>query len=123
MPRTWIVPVAAITLLAQAPAAPDWPRLEAETMQHFQALLRLDTSNPPGNEKLATDYLKQVLDREGIATQIFALAACSAYHAGTIEGGFGLGRRPSHRGPSPCYGGRNRTANAARRDPTAGGKT
>ena len=27
-------------------------------MQHFQTLLRFDTSNPPGNEKLAVDYLK-----------------------------------------------------------------
>jgi acetylornithine deacetylase/succinyl-diaminopimelate desuccinylase-like protein len=62
-----------VTLLAQAPSQPDWPRLEAETMQHFQALLRLDTSNPPGNEKLAADYLKQVLDREGIPAQLFAL--------------------------------------------------
>jgi len=54
---------------------PDWPQLEAETLRHFQALLRLDTSNPPGNEKLATDYLKQVLEREGIPVQIFALEA------------------------------------------------
>src|ERR1700704_1944435 len=74
--RTWIVSLAAVTsatISAQAPPAPDWPRLEAETLQHFQALLRFDTSNPPGNEKLAADYLQQVLDREGISTQIFAL--------------------------------------------------
>ena len=74
--RTWFVSFAAVasaTILGQAPPAPDWPRLEAETLQHFQALLRFDTSNPPGNEKLAADYLKQVLDREGIPTQIFAL--------------------------------------------------
>ena len=74
--RTWIVFFAALfsaTMLAQGPPAPDWPRIEAETLQHFQALLRLDTSNPPGNEKLAADYLKQVLDREGIPTQLFAL--------------------------------------------------
>ncbi len=62
-----------VAVLAQSRPAPDWSRLENETMQHFQALLRLDTSNPPGNEKLATDYLKQVLEREGIATQVFAL--------------------------------------------------
>jgi acetylornithine deacetylase/succinyl-diaminopimelate desuccinylase-like protein len=62
-----------VTLLGQAPAGPDWSRLEAETLQHFQALLRLDTSNPPGHEKLAADYLQQVLEREGIAVQSFAL--------------------------------------------------
>jgi acetylornithine deacetylase/succinyl-diaminopimelate desuccinylase-like protein len=60
-------------VLAQAPQQPDWPALEAETLRHFQALLRLDTSNPPGNEKLAVDYLKQTLEREGIPVQVFAL--------------------------------------------------
>ena len=45
-------------LSAQAPAGPDWTRMEGETMQHFQAVLRLDTSNPPGNEQLVADYLK-----------------------------------------------------------------
>ncbi len=62
-----------VVALAQGPPAPDWSRLEAETMQHFQALLRMDTSNPPGNEKLVTDYLKRTLEREGIATQVFPL--------------------------------------------------
>jgi acetylornithine deacetylase/succinyl-diaminopimelate desuccinylase-like protein len=65
----WIIPV--ITP-AQGVGQPDWSRLEDETIQHFQALLRLDTSNPPGNEVLATDYLKQTLEREGIPVQIFA---------------------------------------------------
>jgi acetylornithine deacetylase/succinyl-diaminopimelate desuccinylase-like protein len=59
--------------LAQRPAAPDWAALEAETMEHFQALLRLDTSDPPGNEKPAVDYLKAVLEKEGIPVQVFTL--------------------------------------------------
>ena len=42
-------------VLAHSPPTPDWSRLENETMQHFQALLRLHMSNPRGNEKLATD--------------------------------------------------------------------
>jgi acetylornithine deacetylase/succinyl-diaminopimelate desuccinylase-like protein len=46
--------------------------VEQETMRHFQALLRLDTSNPPGNEVLAVEYLKGVLEKEGIAVQVFA---------------------------------------------------
>src|SRR5262247_2465132 len=52
---------------------PDWPKIEEETMRHFQAILRLDTSNPPGNEGIVVEYLKSVLDREGIETKIFAL--------------------------------------------------
>lgn len=51
---------------------PDWTALNAETIQHFQALIRLDTTNPPGNEIRAVDYIKKVLDKEGIAYQIFA---------------------------------------------------
>lgn len=59
---------------AQAPAPPgaDRAAFEAETLEHYQALLRLDTSSPPGNEIRAVDYLKQVFDREGIPYQVFA---------------------------------------------------
>jgi acetylornithine deacetylase/succinyl-diaminopimelate desuccinylase-like protein len=46
--------------------------IEAETIQHFQALLRIDTSSPPGNETRAVEYLKQVFEKEGIPYQIFA---------------------------------------------------
>jgi acetylornithine deacetylase/succinyl-diaminopimelate desuccinylase-like protein len=51
----------------------DSSAVAVETMQHFQALLRLDTSNPPGNEVLAVEYLKQVLDKAGIPNEVFAL--------------------------------------------------
>src|SRR5215212_8688920 len=63
------------TCLSQAPRAQapiDWKAVEAETLQHFQALVRIDTSNPPGNETQAVDYLKQVLDKDGIPYQVFA---------------------------------------------------
>src|SRR5947207_6738405 len=63
---------ASATILAQGSRQPDWARLEDETMRHFQALLRLDTSNPPGNEVAVTNYLKQVLEKEGIPVQVFA---------------------------------------------------
>ena len=46
--------------------------LEAETLRHFQALVQLDTSSPPGNEIRAVEYLKKVLDGEGIPYQVFA---------------------------------------------------
>ncbi|HKE04210.1 MAG TPA: M20/M25/M40 family metallo-hydrolase, partial [Blastocatellia bacterium] len=59
------------TAMAQAPQ-PDWAKVEEETMRHFQAILRLDTSNPPGNESLVVDYLKSALEREGIETKVFA---------------------------------------------------
>ncbi|HEY6359646.1 MAG TPA: M20/M25/M40 family metallo-hydrolase, partial [Vicinamibacterales bacterium] len=54
---------------------PDWARFEEETIQHFQTLVRFDTSDPPGNEQPAAAYLQQVLEKEGIPTQTFALEA------------------------------------------------
>jgi acetylornithine deacetylase/succinyl-diaminopimelate desuccinylase-like protein len=56
-----------------AQTQPDWKALEAEAMRHFQAILQMDTSDPPGNEKPAADYLKSVLEKEGIPVQLFAL--------------------------------------------------
>ncbi|MGH9838586.1 MAG: M20/M25/M40 family metallo-hydrolase [Blastocatellia bacterium] len=61
------------SLALTQPAQPDWAKIEEETMRHFQAILRLDTSNPPGNEGVVVDYLKSVLEREGIETKTFAL--------------------------------------------------
>ncbi len=60
-------------VFAQQPAAPDWARIDDETMRHFQALLRVDTSDPPGNEKPAADYLQQVMQQAGIPVQTFVL--------------------------------------------------
>src|SRR6185503_13252192 len=58
-------------LSAQAAAQPDWPKVDEEVMRHYQALLRMDTSDPPGKERPAAEYLKQVLDRENIPTEVF----------------------------------------------------
>src|SRR5213082_35748 len=62
--------IAAATVAAQQPAEPDWPKVEEETMRHYQAVLRLDTRNPPGNEHIVAEYVKKVLDAEGIPSQI-----------------------------------------------------
>lgn len=37
-----------------------------EAVRHLQALLRIDTTNPPGNERAAVDYLATVLRAAGI---------------------------------------------------------
>jgi acetylornithine deacetylase/succinyl-diaminopimelate desuccinylase-like protein len=62
----------AAALSAQSGSQPDWRAVEDETMRHFQAVLRVDTQNPPGNETAVADYVKQALDREGIPAQIVA---------------------------------------------------
>jgi len=58
--------------LAQSPSV-DWGKQKTEVLAHYRALLQLDTSNPPGNETSAVDYLRKVLEAEGIPTRIFAL--------------------------------------------------
>ncbi len=55
-----------------APPTPNWPSAEEETLRHYQALVRMDTSDPPGNEAPAAEYLKKVLEAEGIPCQVFA---------------------------------------------------
>ena len=64
---------AVATLTAQT--QPDWKALEPEIMQQFQAVLRFDTRNPPGNEHIVAEYLKAVFDQAGIPAQIYALDA------------------------------------------------
>ena len=48
----------------------DWDAATAEALVHFKELLRIDTTNPPGNERAATEYLARVLDAEGIPYQV-----------------------------------------------------
>ncbi|QOY89763.1 M20/M25/M40 family metallo-hydrolase [Paludibaculum fermentans] len=57
--------------LAALAAEPDWPKIQAETLKHFQALIRMDTSDPPGNESEAANYVRQVLEAEGIPVKTF----------------------------------------------------
>ena len=63
----------AAVALAQTSQQPDWTKLEPEIMQRFQDVLRLDTSNPPGNEHIVADHLKALFDKEGIPAQVFSL--------------------------------------------------
>jgi acetylornithine deacetylase/succinyl-diaminopimelate desuccinylase-like protein len=59
--------------LAAQPKAIDWGQQQAEILRHFRALIQIDTTNPPGNETKAVEYLKKVFEDEGIPTQTFAL--------------------------------------------------
>ena len=37
-------------------------------------LVRIDTTNPPGNEKRALDYIQKILEQEGIDSTIYESA-------------------------------------------------
>jgi acetylornithine deacetylase/succinyl-diaminopimelate desuccinylase-like protein len=49
-----------------------WPKVDPELLRHYQALIRIDTTDPPGNETKAVEYIKQVLEAEGIPVIVTA---------------------------------------------------
>src|SRR5215471_3748404 len=54
-----------------APGVADDNRsLGDRTRQYLTDLVRLDTSNPPGNETRVVEYLKQVADAHGIPGEV-----------------------------------------------------
>src|SRR6476660_4207992 len=62
------------SMSAQAPPAGkplDWDKLQVEILERYRALVMLDTTS--GHETLAVDYLKKVLEAEGIPTKTFAM--------------------------------------------------
>lgn len=80
---------AAILLLCALPSGardPDWTKTQPEIVEHFSNLIRIDTQDPPGNETLAVNYLKTVLDREAIPYQVFALEPNRANLVARLKG-------------------------------------
>jgi acetylornithine deacetylase/succinyl-diaminopimelate desuccinylase-like protein len=79
----------AMTARAQAPtsspsapvaaASGDISGLASDAVNWLQALIRIDTSNPPGNELGAAKYLGSILDKEGIHYEIIETAPGRAF--------------------------------------------
>src|SRR6187455_3165993 len=70
---------------AQAPAV-DWDKQKTETLAHYRALVQIDSSSPPGNETKVVEYLKKVLDTEGIPSKTFALDPARANLVARLKG-------------------------------------
>jgi acetylornithine deacetylase/succinyl-diaminopimelate desuccinylase-like protein len=57
-------------------------RIPAENLQEYsdlavkwmQEYLRVDTTNPPGNEMRAVEFYRKILDQEGIENRVFEYA-------------------------------------------------
>lgn len=70
---------ALLALAAMAAGAPaDTAVLKAETREFLKELVRFDTSNPPGNELPAAEYLKKKLDEAGIPSKIYVSTGARA---------------------------------------------
>ncbi len=44
----------------------NWNAIREETLHYLQELLRIDTTNPPGNETKAAEFIASILRRDGI---------------------------------------------------------
>ena len=65
---------------------PDWPSVREEALEVLVDLVRLDTSQPAGNEILAARYLERRLAAEGIASRIFEPEPGRASIVARLEG-------------------------------------
>src|SRR5215470_7064951 len=59
--------------VAQQPS-PDFNKARDEAVKLLADLVKIDTSNPPGNEVRAAEYIKSVLAAQGIPAQIYESA-------------------------------------------------
>lgn len=73
------------SLFCQA-ADVDWAKARSEAVQLLQELIRIDTTNPPGNELHAAQLLKKVLDDDGIENRILNVSEGRANLYARIKG-------------------------------------
>jgi len=81
--RLLAVAVLVLTPAALQPQGPaiNWESLASESQTVLADYLRINTTNPPGNEILAARFLKAILDREGIEAQILDTTELGANRA------------------------------------------
>src|ERR1043165_10024765 len=63
-----------------------WTKVRAEAVQLLQELIRIDTTNPPGNERAAALHLQKLLESDGIETRILDVAPGRANLYARIKG-------------------------------------
>ena len=87
LPRISLIVLALV--LASTPLQAQIPDFDAaldDTVAILQDLVRLDTSNPPGNETLVAEYAKKLLEKEGIPGEIYALDPARGNLVARLEG-------------------------------------
>jgi acetylornithine deacetylase/succinyl-diaminopimelate desuccinylase-like protein len=63
-----------------------WPPYQEETVQLMREYLRIDTSNPPGNELAAAEFFHRLFDQAGIPNTIYPYAPGRANIYAVIKG-------------------------------------
>jgi len=64
----------------------NWDAVGEESLQHLVELIKINTTNPPGNETLAANYVKAVLAAEGIESTLYSLDPDRANLVARIKG-------------------------------------
>ena len=75
-----------IAALPSAGQTPDWSKINDEAMRHFQALVQIDSSDPPGNETRVAEYVKKTLEADGIQVMLAAKDPGSSQRHRAAEG-------------------------------------
>ena len=68
-----LLATSSIARSSQPGATPDFDAARDEVVKILSGFVRIDTSNPPGNETKGAEYLKAILDREGIPSEVFEM--------------------------------------------------
>jgi acetylornithine deacetylase/succinyl-diaminopimelate desuccinylase-like protein len=89
--RRFSVAAAAAATLAFAPFGlargqqpVDWDALQRETVQILSDYLKINTTNPPGNELEGALFLKRILEREGFDVQLLDTAEFRDRHGANL---------------------------------------
>lgn len=69
------------------PPPPNWQSLADDTVRYLRDLIRLDTSNPPGNEMLAAEYIARVLRAAGVEPVVIETAPKRGNVIARVKGG------------------------------------
>jgi len=85
--RTFLSALAIVAALAPPLLAePDWKALTDETAQILSAYAKIDTTNPPGNELPAAEFLQATLAKDGIESKLYPSAPGRANLVARIKG-------------------------------------
>jgi len=67
----FLLVVSSLTGKAQNGSTIDWPKYQDMAVDLMQQYLRINTSNPPGNEIETAKFFKSIFDQNGIPNEIF----------------------------------------------------
>ncbi|HTB19191.1 MAG TPA: M20/M25/M40 family metallo-hydrolase [Bryobacteraceae bacterium] len=75
-----------VCALSAGAQTPDWSKINDEAMRHFQALVQIDSSDPPGNETHVAEYVKKTLEADGIPVMLVAADPARANIIARLKG-------------------------------------